>query len=206
METLTAFVRERTSQAEAKRTSTPFEQRVERRAYFLWENAGQPEGRSEDFRAQAVEQEKLGEPPAADIDAVLTVIKRRSEESQKRERDDVNSWRLDFRGAVLRSADLFDAHLERANLAGAHFEAATLVGAYLRGADLSEAHLGGANLFGVHLEQAAIFEACLVGAHLGEAHLKGAYLERAHLERAYLERAHLEGADLIGGNCSPRYG
>ena len=36
METLTAFVRERTRRTEDDRTSTPFEQRVVVRAYFLW--------------------------------------------------------------------------------------------------------------------------------------------------------------------------
>ena len=124
METLTAFVRERTRRAEAERTSKPFEERVEIRAYFLWENAGKPEGRSEEFRAQAVELEKLGEPPPTDVAAVLTVINRRSKRSLEREH--ANEWHLDFRGAVLKKANLADAHLEGADLADAHLEGANL--------------------------------------------------------------------------------
>jgi hypothetical protein len=42
MENLTAFVRERTCRDEAERTSPDLEQRVSRRAYFLWLEAGRP--------------------------------------------------------------------------------------------------------------------------------------------------------------------
>jgi hypothetical protein len=44
METLTAFVRERT-RPEAQRLTKPHDQRVSERAYLLWKNAGMPEGR-----------------------------------------------------------------------------------------------------------------------------------------------------------------
>ena len=40
------------------------------------------------------------EKPAADIAAVLTVIKRRSEQS--REREGANNWRFDLSGAILK--------------------------------------------------------------------------------------------------------
>lgn len=99
METLTAFVRERSRQTEAERSSQPFEQRVSQRAYFLWLEAGQPEKLGEHFWANAVNQDRSGEPPPTDIAAVLTVIKRRSEEN--RDREHVNAWRLDFHEAVL---------------------------------------------------------------------------------------------------------
>jgi hypothetical protein len=66
MENLTAFVRERSRRNEAERTTLGFEQRVSQRAYFLWREAGRPDGRTEEFWAEAVEQEELGEPPAAD--------------------------------------------------------------------------------------------------------------------------------------------
>ena len=72
MENLTAFVRERTQRTaadpEERRT-----QRIEVRAYGLWEKAGRPEWRSDEFWREAVEQE----PPEADVAAVLTAIKRR---------------------------------------------------------------------------------------------------------------------------------
>jgi hypothetical protein len=47
MENLTAFVRERSRRNETERTSHDFEQRVSRRAYFLWQRTGQREGQAE---------------------------------------------------------------------------------------------------------------------------------------------------------------
>jgi uncharacterized protein YjbI with pentapeptide repeats len=57
-----------------------------------------------------------------DIAAVLAVIKRRSKQS--RDRECANNRPLDFRGAVLRRADLREVHLEGAILATTHFEGA----------------------------------------------------------------------------------
>jgi hypothetical protein len=85
MENLTAFVRERSRRNEVERTSEELEQRVARFAYLLWQKAGRPNGQDKNFWTVAVEQEKYGEPPAADISAVLTVIQRRSERSRERE-------------------------------------------------------------------------------------------------------------------------
>jgi hypothetical protein len=172
METLTAFVRERTQRSEKERNSTPLEQRVAERAYFLWENAGRPAGLSERHRTDAVEQEKYGDPPATDIEAVLTVINRRSEESRQLELG--KKWRLDLRGAVLRYADLREAHLQHAHFEGAHLERAVLYGAHLEGAALWHAHLERAFLEGAHLE----------GADLGGAYLKGAVLRGTDLRKA----------------------
>ena len=93
MENLTAFVRERSRRNEAERTSLDLEQRVSRRAYFLWLEAGRPDARAEEFWATAARQEELGGPPATDIAAVLTVIRRRSEQSRERE----SRQRLAFR-------------------------------------------------------------------------------------------------------------
>ena len=109
-----------------------------------------------------------------DIDAVLTVIKRRSELSRKREV--ANAWRLDLRRAVLKRAHLRDAHLEWANLGGAHLEHADLRGAHLEHADLR----------GAHLERAS----------LSDAYLKEANLRGSHFERPSLRSAHLDGAKL----------
>jgi uncharacterized protein YjbI with pentapeptide repeats len=174
IENLTAFVRERSRRNEAERTALDLNQRASRRAYFLWLEAGRPEGRDNDLWFKAVEQEKIGEELAADIDAVLTVIKRRSELS--RELEVANAWRLDLRRAVLKRAHLRDAHLEWANLGGAHLEQADLRGAHLERADLRGAHL---------------YRASLSGAHLERADLRG-----AHFERPSLSGAHLDGADL----------
>jgi hypothetical protein len=54
------------------------------------------------------------------------VIKRRSEQSRKREV--ANDWHLDLSGPILNLADLEDAHLEGANLRGAHLEGTILSG------------------------------------------------------------------------------
>jgi uncharacterized protein YjbI with pentapeptide repeats len=204
MENLTAFVRERT-RPEANRLAKPLDQRIADRAYSLWERAGRPEGRSAEFWRDAVRQEKDGEPPATDIAAVLTVIKRRDEEHRALETRD--KMVLDFRQAVLRRANLSDAHLERADLSGAHLEGASLFGAHLEdtllrdahleGADLSEAHLERANLVNAHLEGADLSAAHLEDANFLGAHLESAGLGGAHLERAGLLEAHLEDADLI---------
>jgi uncharacterized protein YjbI with pentapeptide repeats len=194
MENLTAFVRER---------SRRNEQQIRRRAYFLWQEAGRPDGQAESFWKAAAEQEEFGE-LATDIAAVLTVIKRRSEQSQ--EREGASNWRFDLSGAILKRYDLCDAHLERAILVAAHLEGADLFGADLERAILNRAHLGradlrhaqleGANLFGAHLEGANLAGAQLQRARLSLAHLGGADLSFAHLEGAILSGVHLEGADL----------
>jgi uncharacterized protein YjbI with pentapeptide repeats len=114
MENLTAFVRERSRRAEAERT-----ERVSQRAYFLWLEAGRPEGRADFLWTRAVEYE-LGELPPTDIASALTVISRRSEEGRKRE--PANNWRLDLSGAILRGAALCGAPLQRADLFWAHLE------------------------------------------------------------------------------------
>jgi hypothetical protein len=75
MKNLTAFVRERSRRNEAERTALDSEQRVSRHGYFLRGDAGRPDGRAEEFWAEAVMHEELGEPPATDIVAVLTVLK-----------------------------------------------------------------------------------------------------------------------------------
>jgi uncharacterized protein YjbI with pentapeptide repeats len=205
MENLTAFVRERTQRTEAEQTAKPREKRIAECAYLLWEKAGRPEGRSEEFWREAADRpEVYEEPPPTDIEAVLTVIRRRSEEHRALEVQEKRF--LDFGQAVLRCAILSKAHLEsaffrKAHLEGAHLieahlEGAILSEAYLEGAHLNEAHLEGAFLFSAHLERAILFSAHLEGAFLFLAHLEGAHLNEAHLEGAILSLAHLEGAHL----------
>lgn len=120
METLTAFVRERSQRNESERTAVNLDERLKTRAYFLWRAAGLPKGPAEKHRAEALDLDRMGDPPATDIDAVLTVIKRRG----SRNREAENSWCLDFSRAVLRQGDLLGAHLEGANLWGAYLEGA----------------------------------------------------------------------------------
>jgi uncharacterized protein YjbI with pentapeptide repeats len=197
MENLTAFIREQT-RPEAERLRKPLDQRLVECAYSLWENAGRPEGRSKEFwaKAEATEEEKLRDQPATDIAAVVTVIKRRSEDDRVCEAQDKRV--LDFRQAVLRNADFSEAHLEGADLRGAHLEGANFYRAHFEGADLREAHLEGAASLGAHLEGADLRDAHLTGADFLYAHLEGAALQGAHLEGAALREAHLKSAALQG--------
>jgi Protein of unknown function (DUF2934)/Pentapeptide repeats (8 copies) len=190
METLTAFVRERASWKETER-------RVSEQAYFLWKNAGGPDGRADEHWREAVE---TTEPttPRTDIAAVLTVIRRRDAKNYYREEE--MGWRFDLGGTDLRGADLIGAHLEGAYLREAHLEGATFSDAHLEGANLWGAHLEGANLQEAHFEGAELLVAHLEGAELLGAHLEGADLWGAHLEGANLWGAHLEGAELLGAH------
>jgi hypothetical protein len=188
MEVLAAFVRERVRY-------TTIMARLSERAYFLWLQAGRPEGRSEEFWADALRLERLEQTPT-DVAAILAVIERRSVESQQREED--NGWYFDLSGAYLRGADWEEFDLKYANLAGVHLEGACLVGARLEGADLSYAHLEEAMLSLAHLEGAWLEHAHLEGAWIGSAHLENAHLSHAHLEEAILNDTHLEGACLLG--------
>jgi Protein of unknown function (DUF2934)/Pentapeptide repeats (8 copies) len=176
MEVLTAFVRDRMRYRTIMAT-------LSERAYFLWLQAGRPEGRSEEFWAEAVRLERLEQTPT-DIAAILTVIDRRSAENREREED--NGWCFDLSGAYLRGAYLEEFNLKYANLAGVHLEGACLIGARLEGAYLSYAHLERATLSLAHLE----------GAWLDHAHLEGTWIGSAHLEEAHFDYAHLEGAIL----------
>jgi hypothetical protein len=198
VENLTAFVRERTQRTEAERIAKPRDQRIAECAYLLWEYAGKPERRSEEFWAKAIEQESFGGPPVTDIAAVLTVIKRRGEEQRALEAREGRV--LGLHQAILRYATLFQAHLEGANLGWAHLEHVNLRSAHLQGAHLTRAHLEHSDLFGSHLEHADLAEAHLQGADLFGAHLEGANLFGAHLEDTNLGWAHFEGADLFGAH------
>jgi uncharacterized protein YjbI with pentapeptide repeats len=190
MEVLTAFVRDR-------RRYTTIMDRLRKRAYFLWLQAGRPENRDEEFWVEAVRLEGLEE-ASTDIETILVVITRRSAENRQREAD--RGWRLDLSGTYWRKFDLREVNLERASLRDAHLQGANLSEAHLERASLQDAHLQGANLFQAHLEEASLLEAHLEGAHLSGTHLEGASLQQAHLEGALLSGAHLEGALLYGAD------
>jgi hypothetical protein len=146
METLAAFVRERASWKETAR-------RVSERAYFLWQEAGRPDGRADEHWREAV---KTTEPtvPQTDVATVVTVIRRRDPANREREKQ------FDLGGTDLRGAsDLIEAHLEGAILGGAHLGGAILFEAHLEGADLRGAHLGGADLRWADLSNADLNEA-----------------------------------------------
>jgi hypothetical protein len=117
----------------------------------------------------------------ADIQAILTVIGRRSAYHR-----DLELARIDLRDTHLRWADLRGADLERARFHGADLRGALLRGARLRGADLKRANLERARLEGADLE----------GADLRGADLEGANLEGARLQVANLQEATLRGTNV----------
>jgi hypothetical protein len=83
--------------------------------------------------------------PAADIQAILTVLGRRTQTY-----GDGEQQRLDLANTDLIGAQLQRAYLEDANLQEANLGVAQLQGAYLIGAQLQGATLGGANLEGAY--------------------------------------------------------
>ena len=138
METLTAFVRERSRRNDAERKPLDYHERVSRHAYFAWLDAGKPDGEAERFWHVGVMREFFSEHPAVDIAACLVVINRRSKQSRKREQ--ANHWRLrlssaslegawEFRGAHLERSSFSDANLQRVSFISAHLQEANFFGA-----------------------------------------------------------------------------
>jgi hypothetical protein len=162
-------------------------------------------------------------PPDPDVQAIMTVISRRTQYWGQGETE-----LLDLRGIDLRGADLRKANFVGANLSGANFSRAELRGADLRNVNLVGANLSGTmlwktNLSGASLYRANLYRANLVDADLSEvnkepseskgldivnlhranlvgANLSGANLVGADLRRATLWKADLRGADLVGAD------
>ena len=125
-----------------------------------------------------------------DIQAILTVIGRRSEHHRN----------VEYGLIDLRNTDLQEANLYRANLSGANLRKANLRYANLQTAHLREAFLIGANLYSAKLQGAFLIEAELQEAELQEADLSEAFLRGANLYSAELQEANLRGANLQGAN------
>ncbi len=156
-------------------------------------------------------QKELEKLPGVSIDvqAILTVIRRR--EDPDRDRDET----IDLSFTNLKEANLDGADLSGANLDGANLSGADLFGADLSGADLDWADLSGADLFGADLNGSSLNGADLRGANLDGSNLNGSSLNGADLIRAdldgsslsdaYLIEADLIRADLDGANLSEAY-
>jgi hypothetical protein len=104
-----------------------------------------------------------------DIQAIITVIRRRKPSLSEPEPIDLHLTKL-------HKANLSRANLSGANLSGADLEDADLRGAYLRGADLREAKLVGAKLEAADLQFADLRGTDLNGAKIYLAQLQGADL------------------------------
>jgi hypothetical protein len=122
---------------------------------YVRENAPWKEGEQRAQEDTAPSETQLTQsnqsPPtlAADIQAILTVLGRRTRLFGKGE-----DQRLNLNHTNLRGADLGGTHLEGVHFGGARLEQALLRGAHLERADLWEADLEGADLGGAHVEEA----------------------------------------------------
>jgi hypothetical protein len=117
-------------------------------------------------------------PTKPDIQAILDVIGRRSEDH--REDEKVEYRTIELHDTDLRGADLGGAHLESASLAGADLRRAFLAGAHLQHAIVEDADLRGANLWGADLRHVYFF---------ADTHLQDAVLNEVDLRAADLSRA-----------------
>jgi hypothetical protein len=126
-------------------------------------------------------------PPGPDIQAIMTVLRRRTRFFGHGEPE-----RLNLRSTHLREANLQGAKLDGANLHGANLYGANLYGAKLNGADLQEADLRGAYLQGTLLDTR---EANLYGAYPQGADLRGATVTDEQLA----DTLSLQGATMPDG-------
>jgi uncharacterized protein YjbI with pentapeptide repeats len=148
--------------------------------------------------------------PGADIQAILSVLGRRTppREGAELKRLDLagtDLGRASLAGANLRRVSLGRANLSRADLAGADLreavaERANLSRASLGRASLGQANLGWAELAGADLSEADLSEAFLAGTNFSRAELAGANLSDAFLVGANLRRANLKHANLSGAS------
>lgn len=122
----------------------------------------------------------------ADIQAILTVLGRRTTIGET-----LNLSKIDIRGAQLLYAHLERAILSRSNLEKANLAHAYLDGSYLIGTDLRDAYL-----FQTDLSESELYEADLRGADLREANLHGAKF--GNLDRLWPDspKTDLRGTDL----------
>ena len=145
-------------------------------------------------------------PPATDVQAALTVIRRRKPGPGKVVLAHAQLPKAVLDDADLRGADLNGTNLSNSKLLGVDLsDGANLVDANLTGAELFSANFSGANMSGAKLNgaqpiSANLSGATLIDADLSEVNLNGANLSGAKLDRAILDKADLRDAlNLIQG-------
>ena len=166
--------------------------------------------RGDDGAEEKPEEDSNAEPestdvphPDPDVQAIMTVIGRRTHYWGQGETELLDLRGIDLRGADLRKANLVGANLSGANFSRAEFRGADLVGANLVGANLSGTILWEANLSRAQLHGANLSGANLVGADLSEVNQEPSSLRIMYivdLRGANLSRANLLGANLLGAN------
>jgi hypothetical protein len=167
MEILTAYVREHPPWKECKEEVSPQE-------------------------AQLSQNHQSPPRLTTDIQAILTVLGRRTRTYRHGE-----DLPLNLNGTYLWGVDLKHAHIEGAHLMGAYLGKAILYRAHLEEALLVNAHREGAHLEEAHLERAALIYAHLEGADLSGADLRGACFSGANLDGVNLQAACLQGATVL---------
>jgi hypothetical protein len=140
-------------------------------------------------------------PPAAEIQAALTVIGRRAATEPP---ESVDLTGVHIRRARLLNANLSGTNLSGADLRGANLSHAVLAGVNLSGTDLSLANLSRADLSPGHPSRATLSLTNLRDANLSDANLSGAILRGVNLRGTDLNNANLNGAYLSGGALRPR--
>jgi uncharacterized protein YjbI with pentapeptide repeats len=145
--------------------------------------------------------------PAVDIQAILTVIGRRTMtykngEDQRLDLHETDLSGADLRGLNFRGVDLNFARLSEADLERADFDDAALVLANLDGANLRLSNFSEALLRGAGLRGAFLISATLERADLSQAILSHAILNQADLAMADLTQADLTEAFLVGANVT----
>jgi hypothetical protein len=181
MEILTAYVRQHAParpEEDQQGEEDPSVQKFTRTSVTL--------GAAEEDSGEVIETSEVTA-LAPDIQAIMTVLRRRTRsfghgepeplDLQETNLAGASLWRADFKGAWL-----VVANLSKANLMEADLDFADLSGAGLRNADLSEANLPGANLSEASLTRANLTRANLSQAYLAGTNLLGVQLTQAQLE------------------------
>jgi hypothetical protein len=139
----------------------------------------------------------------ADIQAVLTVLSRRTLPDQNPEQGKLDLTESDLGGAYLESANLERALLRKTNLRCAYLKQANLRRADLRGANLEEADLTRADLQHASLDEANLQRVVFGAANLQSASFWNANLQEADLIDANVRGAHLRSAHTKGTRLPP---
>jgi len=137
------------------------------------------------------------------IQAIMTIIGRRTRTFLKGEDHRLDLNGVDLRGANLKGANLewvllMASHLEYADLTEANLRNAILYGSFLNNTNLSTTNLEGCALVQVNLIGASLVQAKLKASNLANSNLTGANLGRANMDGAWLDKTCLKGANLMG--------
>jgi uncharacterized protein YjbI with pentapeptide repeats len=182
MEVLTAYVRQHAPLRPEQRSEP--EVAVEKKS---GEDSGENNETIESLRDLPLRDPDIDLPLAPDIQATLTVLRRRTPSLGHGEPEPLD----------LHATNLLNANLPRANLKGANLRQATL-----KHADLSSAVLSDALLWGANLALARLRDANLTMANLTMANLSGADFSGADLSSADLWGADFRNSDLSKSNLS----